>query len=277
MEERYAFTVEWYDPNASLTRRYQFLYFVADGTVEMYDIKNRRTFLKRSKCNSVSVPDLFIGSVINVHSRQLTLVDYADEYTRKQMSEQSERTLAIIKPDAAKQMGSIFDIIFNEGFKVCRAQMVHLTRKEAAKFYEEHTGKQFFESLLDFMTSGPAIAVELMATNAIKRWRTLIGPTNPATARQEVPTSIRSRFGTDGTRNACHGSDSSQSALREIQFFFGTKHQTTAQFTDCTLCIVKPHAVVAGLTGKIIDSIEKNGFNITSLELVTWNCIQAGR
>ncbi|XP_062508899.1 nucleoside diphosphate kinase 7-like [Corticium candelabrum] len=267
MDERYAFTVEWYDFNASLTRRYQFLYFVADNTIEMYDIKNRRTFLKRSKCDSVCLSDFFIGSVINVHSRQLTIVDYADEYTRRQLSEVSERTLAIIKPDAVKHMGSIIDIIHNEGFKVCRAQMVHLTRKEAAEFYEEHTGKAFFENLLDFMTSRPSVAIELMASNAIKKWRTLLGPTNSATARLEAPSSLRAKFGTDGTRNACHGSDSPSSASREIQFFFGMRRQSTAQFTNCTLCIVKPHAVAAGLTGKIIENIEKKGFTISALEM----------
>eukprot|EP00118_Oscarella_pearsei_P000846 m.5952 g.5952 ORF g.5952 m.5952 type:complete len:371 (+) comp14541_c0_seq1:82-1194(+) len=267
MEERYAFIAEWYDANASLTRRYQFLFFPSDNAIEMYDLKNRRVFLKRSKFDAIRREHLFVSSVVNVHSRQLTLVDYADEFTRTKLTTKTERTLAIIKPDAVPKMGALFDIIASEGFTICHVKMTQLSRKTAAEFYEEHTGRHFFDRLLDFMASGPSIAIELMAPNCIKKWRQLLGPTNSAKAREEAPSSIRAKFGTDGTQNACHGSDSPSSAEREIGFFFRRPHPSTAEFSNCTLCVIKPHAVAAGLSGKIISEILRTGFKISAMEM----------
>jgi len=88
------------------------------------------------------------------------------------------------------------------------------------KFYEEHKGKPFFDSLIEYMSSGPCAALILSKENAIQDWRELMGPTKPDQARIEKPKSIRALFGTDTTRNACHGSDSPKSAEREIAFFF---------------------------------------------------------
>ena len=88
------------------------------------------------------------------------------------------------------------------------------------QFYGEHEGKPFFETLIGFMTSGHVTALCLSKEDAIKGWRALMGPTNSLKAREEAPTSLRALFGTDGTRNATHGSDSTTSAARELEFFF---------------------------------------------------------
>ncbi|CAG0899016.1 unnamed protein product [Darwinula stevensoni] len=101
-----------------------------------------------------------------------------------------------------------------------RRKEVTLTRDEAAAFYAEHEGKPFYEGLVEFMTSGPIVVMALARKNAVKHWRTLLGPTNTAVAKEERPDSIRAKFGSDGTRNAAHGSDSTESANRELQFFF---------------------------------------------------------
>lgn len=88
-------------------------------------------------------------------------------------------------------------------------------------FYGEHKGKHFFPSLMDFVTSDVVVGMELVKDNAIKGWRNLLGPTNTQKAKDEAPGSLRAQFGTDGTKNACHGSDSTTSAERELKFFFG--------------------------------------------------------
>eukprot|EP00112_Aurelia_sp_Birch-Aquarium-sp1_P004899 Seg1554.1 transcript_id=Seg1554.1/GoldUCD/mRNA.D3Y31 product="Nucleoside diphosphate kinase 7" protein_id=Seg1554.1/GoldUCD/D3Y31 len=267
-DERFAFIAEWYDPNAALVRRYQLLYYPKDQTVEMYDIKNRRAFLKRSKYEAISSKDLYIGSIVTVHSRQLTLVEYGDQYTKSKLSSVHSKTLALIKPDAVPRMGEIINIIQSEDFVICQARMVQLSRKEAMEFYGEHEGKPFFEGLIGFMTSGPIIALELMAHDAIKKWRNLLGPTNTMKAREEAPGSIRAIFGSDGTRNACHGSDADQSAQREADFFFGSKKRNgTATFGNSSLCIIKPHAIVEQLAGKVITSIINSEFKITALQM----------
>lgn len=83
------------------------------------------------------------------------------------------------------------------------------------EFYGEHKGKSFYENLVNFMSSDFIVGMELVGDNAIKRWRDLLGPTNTFVAREQVPNSIRGLFGTDGTRNACHGSDSRKARGRE--------------------------------------------------------------
>ena len=268
-KERYAFTAEWYDPNASFNRQYQLLFYPCDSTVEMYDIKNRRLFLKRSKCSHVQLKDLFIGAIVNIHSRQLTITGYADEFTTRKLKSAKEKTLAIIKPDCISKVGDILDRVVSEGFIICQAKMVTLSLKEAGEFYAEHAGKPFFEKLVGFMTGGPIIAFEITGVNAIAKWREILGPTDSSEARKVAPGSIRAQFGTDATRNACHGSDSEQSARREADFFFGAKSQrkNTATVTKCTLGIIKPHAVMEGLTGKIMKEIASAGFTISALML----------
>merc|ERR1712002_75462 len=85
-----------------------------------------------------------------------------------------------------------------------------------------------------------------------------------------APMSIRARFGTDNTKNACHGSDSPASAARELEYFFPCKGQgraNTALFTDCTCCLIKPHCVMEGLAGSVINKIMDAGFNISTIQM----------
>merc|ERR1711971_535728 len=122
----------------------------------------------------------------------------------------------------------------------------------------------------EFMTSDVCVAMELIGKNAVSTWRSLMGPTNTQKAKEEDPNSIRALFGTDGTRNAAHGSDSSLSAARELDLFFGNtrKIPTTAIFNNCTLCIVKPHCVTQHM-GQIVDRILSEGFEISAMKI--WN------
>ncbi|KAK3095701.1 hypothetical protein FSP39_017831 [Pinctada imbricata] len=268
--DRYCFIAEWYDPHAAFIRRYQFMYYSKDGTCEMFDIKNHRMFLKKTKLDNVKVEDLYIGNTVNILSRQMNFVDYGDEFTKNRLTHKTERTLGMIKPDAVPKMGQILDLIYSKGFMITRLKMCQLNRNEAFQFYQEHQGKPFLDALLNFVTRGPVIAFEIMGESVIQKWRDLLGPTDSAQARQDAPNSIRSRFGKDKTENACHGSDSTASAIRELEFFFpssGPSRQNTAKFTDCTCCVIKPHAVKAGQAGKIIQAIAEAGFEISMLEM----------
>uniref|UniRef100_A0A7S3GCI2 DM10 domain-containing protein n=1 Tax=Palpitomonas bilix TaxID=652834 RepID=A0A7S3GCI2_9EUKA len=266
--ERYSFIVEWLDVAASLIRQYQLLYYGNDGTVEMHDLKNRRVFLKRSKVDTISKKDLFLGATINVHARQLKVVDFCDDFTRQKLSVKAEKTLAIIKPDGYNYIGKIVDKVLEQGFRIANMRMVKLTRGEAQSFYAEHQGKEFFDKLVQFMTSDVAVALELVADNAVAAWRSMIGPTNSFRAKEESPKSLRALFGSDETRNAVHGSASPMEAEREIDFFFGSnsRFSTTATFSNCTLAIVKPHAFKEGSAGKIIDKILEEGFEVSAMQ-----------
>jgi nucleoside-diphosphate kinase len=122
------------------------------------------------------------------------------------------------------------------------------------------------------MTSDVCIGLELVAKEAVTKWREVIGPTNTVVAKKQAPSSIRAKFGVDGTLNAVHGSDSAASHQREINFWFGGKPeqrpmQTTAVTNNCTLCIIKPHVIKEGLAGQIIDMIISEGFEISAMEM----------
>ncbi|HRD02478.1 MAG TPA: nucleoside-diphosphate kinase [Candidatus Saccharicenans sp.] len=131
----------------------------------------------------------------------------------------SEKTLAIIKPDAVKKrvIGRIIQRIEDEGFNILGLKMVQLTLEEAKKFYAVHKDKPFYDSLTEFMSSGPIVVLLLEGEQAIKHWREVMGATNPAEAR---PGTLRREFGFSIERNAVHGSDSPQTAETEIKFFF---------------------------------------------------------
>jgi nucleoside-diphosphate kinase len=130
-----------------------------------------------------------------------------------------ERTLAIIKPDATKKriIGKIIERIEEEGFSIARMRLAHLTKDEAKGFYIVHKEKGFYDSLCEFMSSGPVVLMVLEAENAIKRWREVMGATDPAKA---APGTIRHTYGFSIERNATHGSDARETAEFEIDYFF---------------------------------------------------------
>ena len=113
--QRYCFITEYFDAFASLVRQYQLFYYPEDGSIEMYDIKNRKIFLKRNVNPEVSLKDLYKGSDINIYSRKHKLIDYGDDYTRKYFEEIRSNTYGMIKPDGYLQMGKIIDMVYNVG------------------------------------------------------------------------------------------------------------------------------------------------------------------
>lgn len=130
-----------------------------------------------------------------------------------------ERTLAIIKPDSVRKgiIGEIVNRIDTEGLKVVGARMLHMTRDRAEGFYSVHKEKPFFGSLVEFMTSGPSVVMVLEGKNAIKKWRDVMGVTNPEEAAEGT---IRKDYGTDIQHNATHGSDAADTAAFEVAYFF---------------------------------------------------------
>ena len=131
-----------------------------------FDMKNRKLFLKRSKAENIKLADLYIGSTVNVLSRQLSFVDYGDDYTRNKLSKQTERyatlcptigfvnyslyelffrTLALIKPDAVDKKGAIIEQICRSNLYITQLKMCSLSRDLTQSFYAEHQHKPFFK------------------------------------------------------------------------------------------------------------------------------------
>ncbi len=131
-------------------------------------------------------------------------------------------TLAILKPDCVEKnlIGEVISKIQQAGFKVIALKMTRLTVDSASGFYEIHKGKPFFESLMEYMTSGPVVPIALEKENAVEDFRKLIGATDPAKAEEGT---IRKMYAESISFNIIHGSDSDENAAKEIAFFFPRK------------------------------------------------------
>lgn len=130
-----------------------------------------------------------------------------------------ELTFAIIKPDAvrARHTGRILQRIEDGGFQIRAMRLRHLTQREAEGFYAVHKDRPFFPSLTKFMSSGPVVVLALEAPDAIKKWRSLMGATDPAKAEAGT---LRKEFGSSIENNATHGSDAPETAAFELGYFF---------------------------------------------------------
>ena len=130
-----------------------------------------------------------------------------------------ERTLSIIKPDGVSRnlIGEIIRRLEETGIEIVAMKMITMTKEEAKGFYKVHEGKPFYESVTDFMSSGPCVAMVLEGKDVISRYRKLMGATNYEEAEDGT---IRREFATDIEKNVVHGSESEETAKFEINYFF---------------------------------------------------------
>jgi len=130
-----------------------------------------------------------------------------------------ERTLSLIKPDGVSRnlIGEVLRFFEKEGLKVVALKMLHLTKEEAERFYIVHKDRPFYDELTDYMSSGPIVALVLEGEDAIAKCRKIMGATDPAEAEEGT---IRKTFALSKGENTVHGSDSPESAAKEIAFFF---------------------------------------------------------
>ena len=133
-----------------------------------------------------------------------------------------ERTLSIIKPDAVAKnvIGKIIDRFESNGLRIAAMKKIKLTKEDAAKFYEVHKERPFFNDLCEYMSSGPVVVMVLEGENAVAKNRELMGATNP---KEAEPGTIRADFAESIDANAVHGSDSVENATNEINFFFAQR------------------------------------------------------
>ena len=255
VNKRFCFLTEFYDPSATLVRRYQVFYYPSDGAIEIYDPKNNRIFLKRIQLPTISFKDLYKGNEVNIFSRLHKIVEYGDDYTRKYFEKTRSTTYGMIKPDGYMNIGKIIDMIYNVGgFTIGKLKLCRMSKENAAIFYGEHVGKPFYDFLIDYITSDFIVGMELIKEDAIKAWRSFIGPTNVDKAKAEAPNSLRAIFG-NGGKNTVHGSDSEASVKRECALVF--------------------NKIREGNAGKIIDIILTEGFEISSMQMFYIDKIQA--
>ena len=136
---------------------------------------------------------------------------------------EQQSTYAMLKPDIAGDAATVEavkEMIAAAGLTLEREEACQLSAEECEAFYAEHAERPFFAALVAFVSGGQVLKMELSGDDAIAKWRALIGPTDSNKAREEAPDSVRAKFGTDNQRNAAHGSDSTESAARELAMMF---------------------------------------------------------
>lgn len=201
----------------------------------------------------------------------MKITGYADAYTKKKLETQMQKVFVFLKPDVINKMGEILKTVTNNDFHITNIKMIQLTPEEVTEYYPM---KDIVDrtSIIDYLTSGPVVALELLGENSIAKWQELAGPENSEQARLVAKSSLRACYGKDELHNAVYGSANAETAARELQHFFpdskskskGPKNTATLQ--DCTCCIIKPHVVQARFVGDIIDDIQKVGFTITAVQ-----------
>uniref|UniRef100_A0A8C1MRY8 NME/NM23 family member 8 n=1 Tax=Cyprinus carpio TaxID=7962 RepID=A0A8C1MRY8_CYPCA len=167
-----------------------------------------------------------------------------------------ERTLALIRPDAAREnREEILGRIHEAGFTVAMQRELMLSEDQVRQFYSDHLEQEYFPSLLESMTSGPVLALALVKERAVEHWRNILGPKDPIQAKTEQPNSLRAQFSSGSSSiNQLHGSGSSEEAEREIGFFFPPED---------TLAIIKPDTQHKE---EILEEIQARAFTISHLK-----------
>jgi len=262
----YSFRLEFFDERAEIVRPYILQFFTHNQEIELFDVKNKRAFLKKTNAHSLLLKDLFIGNKVLINGRQYEVVDYSDDFTRNSFGLQMESTYAMIKPGFSQFLGEAIERIYQSQLTIANMKMGYLSQEVASKFYQEHKGKPFYDTLINYMTSGPVVGIEIIGKDAIQKWRRIIGPTNLETAKRDSPNSLRAKYAKSTTENFAHGSDSPQSSQRELGIIFRNNGiQLSCILEGTSLCIIKPHAVKSGFTGSIIKRLVENEFQLTGV------------
>ncbi|PHJ18514.1 nucleoside diphosphate kinase [Cystoisospora suis] len=268
------FRVTWYDRQADLTKDLILSYHRADNSVELYDPKLRRLFLKRTPAAVPLEDQLYVGNTVVVVSRQLKIVDYADERTHSALAPRLQKAVVVLKPHAHEHMGNVLQRLLDDGLTLSVIQMVELAPHQANAFLDllednsssEHdknsdTRQQVVQSL----SNGRCIVMAILGNEASSRLGYIVGPADPAEAKLQAPESLRAAYGTSTTNNAILWKELNDSQLLLVRkFLSGATLSPPELGTDCSCCVIKPSSLHDA--GKIIKQIRDSGFRITALQ-----------
>lgn len=242
--DKYTFRVEWLDQQAALKRYYLLQYYIMTGTneIELFDIKNRRVFLKRCPFPSLNVKDLFLGSKLTIYGRQMVLVEYGDDYTKRSLGNTNELAFGIVPPSQYMAIGKILQAANDAGLALSQLKRVQLSASDASGL-----------GMAD-LAGAPSVAVQLVGSGSCDTWAKLADSLGCfASPRGDV----------DGYSAAFFGPKALPSA------------RNTASCKNCTLAVVKPHAVLAGSTGPLLSELMASELEVTAFELFDIDLVAA--
>ncbi|XP_076450826.1 thioredoxin domain-containing protein 6-like isoform X3 [Babylonia areolata] len=246
---------------------------VIDGTVERKEVKD--PFVANREAAEEAQKDEEEEEDADAKKFQYNgeVVMYGDDLTPAHDAEEVEEgyTVAIIKPNvvAAGKVDDILEELKAKGIQVIAQEERKLTEDEAKEFYSHLSSEEYFNDLVSFMSSGPSHVLVLTKgqedDSIIKDWRDMLGPPTVEDAKEKDPESLRARYGEAGLMNALHGSDSKETAARELAFFFPNMHAPTIQKKkkdiQRTLALIRPEAFAKN-KDEILQKIKEAGFQI---------------
>ncbi len=255
------------------TRNFRSLcYFEEDGSVEMFDIRKRKTFLKRCVPHeTIHVDQLVVGSMVTIMSRPLEVVEYLDSGTAARFTVKSDCSCMVILPDAYPHIGSILDLLSGAKLDIVRCRMLKLDATEATEFVSlsKPSGAAVGSAASErskLLESDVVVAVEVSGADVVSSLHLAAGPSDPSLARELSPHSIRAVYGTDTLHNCVHVSACKTTAKQELDFLFSTSRQAMHTHDNCAVVIVKPHAVLERRTGQVVQHILDAGIEISNLK-----------
>ncbi|XP_014211956.1 nucleoside diphosphate kinase 7 isoform X2 [Copidosoma floridanum] len=243
--EKLIFQTEWHDRVASTLKQFYLHFFPSDSSVELIDFNTKKTFLRRSKCDGVVIKNLHIGATFTIFSRSLKIVGFADNNTKHIMSVMLLKTIILLSTDVTKYLGEILQIISDHNFSIHNIKMVKVSHGEAMKIFQLADDQMNSK----WVTCGPIVALELMSKGD--------------ESKQNVLLSALEKY----NFNNIHvlQNDISHYVLSSKRMIvYSLKNSAVCK--NCTCCIIKPHAVQAGLIAPIINDIQKANFNISAVQ-----------
>lgn len=250
-DEVWSFIAEWYDPLPQATKQYLLKYYPQQNQAEMYDMKLKRTFLKKSPCPpELSSEDYYIGSQIVLYSRDLKIVDYADGVTKQKLSKQIQNSVLILPFDTIHHWGVAISNLLTSEFTLSYMKTLFIDKRMALSL-NVILGVEVSSKV----STEPSLILRVHKENAIRNL-------------SELARSMTAEFkSTVLAPSDATGVDSLLELLVNAQL--------TATFDSCTCCIVKPHAIKSKNLGQILDTILTQGFTISAATSLQFSKVQA--
>lgn len=246
-DERFCFLADWYDVQACFNRRYQLLFYPIDCSVELYEIKTKKHFLKRCK-QDLSLSQLYVGNTITIHSRTMKIVEYGDAFTSRALSNNQQKTIAVLTIGHLKKLGQTIDSIYKCGLKISKMRQVQVSSQEAYELLMANQNKPNFTFFTNSLSEGPILVMELIGADAHNKWVSIIGQSD-----------VTQQYGEEALQ-----------VIEEKILSSRRMARNTAVYQGTTCCIIKPHIIQSGMAGALIFEIQKAGFEISAIQTVNF-------
>ncbi|EDX13585.1 nucleoside diphosphate kinase 7 [Drosophila simulans] len=273
-ERRLAFVAEWFHAEAGIIRTFLITYYVSDKAVEVFDQRNKRTFLRRTKIPELTQRDFFVGSKINVFGRQFDIVDYADDTTRTNLAKYRKKGFVLLKNNMwTKHLGKFLKTLIDNKININQGMMVQFSPKMVTQFLSGKDTTDVSSSvLMNELLAGPAISLELIGDNVVETIKACAQykSTEAETPSVKLSPSLEELFENEEIRYGFYYSDNDNDVDTDLKFISEARHSIIKDcvFKNTTLAIIKPHSIKDGLLGDIISEILSNGFRLTAMRMI---------